>query len=101
MDQLHGLFTAEQVKVLLHGYCIGTLCRADAQEAHYAFEDCAIHLRTRVQPRLFEQVLMRQGLPYTPVGDFSFFERTEIKDLPAYLRLIHDLEDASAFAAYH
>ena len=66
------------------------------REANYRFEDCAILFRTRAQGRLFEQVLMHRGLPYTLVGDFRFFERKEIKDLLAYLRLIHDLEDAGA-----
>ncbi len=67
-----------------------------AREANYRFEDCAILFRTRAQGRLFEQVLMHRGLPYTLVGDFRFFERKEIKDLLAYLRLIHDPEDAGA-----
>ncbi len=67
-----------------------------AQEANYRFEDCAILFRTRAQGRLFEQVLMRRGLPYTLVGDFRFFERKEIKDLLAYLRLTHDCFDAGA-----
>ena len=66
------------------------------READYRFEDCAILFRTRAQGRLFEQVLMHRGLPYTLVGDFRFFERREIKDLLAYLRLIHDPEDAGA-----
>ncbi len=66
------------------------------QEANYRFEDCAILFRTRAQGRLFEQVLMHRGLPYTLVGDFRFFERKEIKDLLAYLRLIHDCFDAGA-----
>lgn len=66
------------------------------QEANYRFEDCAILFRTRAQGRLFEQVLMHRGLPYTLVGDFRFFERKEIKDLLGYLRLIHDPEDAGA-----
>ncbi len=66
------------------------------KEAHYHFEDCAILFRTRAQGRLFEQVLMHRGLPYTLVGDFRFFERREIKDLLAYLRLVHDIFDAGA-----
>lgn len=66
------------------------------QEGNYRFEDCAILFRTRAQGRLFEQVLMHRGLPYTLVGDFRFFERKEIKDLLAYLRLIHDCFDAGA-----
>ncbi len=66
------------------------------QDVNYRFEDCAILFRTRAQGRLFEQVLMQRGLPYTLVGDFRFFERREIKDLIAYLRVIHDIFDAGA-----
>ena len=66
------------------------------RDANYRFKDCAILFRTRAQGRLFEQVLMHREIPYTLVGDFRFFERKEIKDLLAYLRLIHDPEDAGA-----
>jgi DNA helicase-2/ATP-dependent DNA helicase PcrA len=66
------------------------------EQANYAFEDCAVLFRTRAQGRLLEQVLMHRSLPYTLVGDFRFFERREIKDLLAYLRLIHDPFDAGA-----
>ncbi len=59
-------------------------------------EDCAVLFRTRAQGRLLEQVLMHLGLPYTLVGDFKFFERREVKDMLAYLRLVHDIFDAGA-----
>jgi len=59
-------------------------------------EDCAVLFRTRAQGRLLEQVFMHLGLPYTLVGDFKFFERREIKDILAYLRLVHDIFDAGA-----
>lgn len=65
-------------------------------EANYRYEDCAILFRTRVQGRLLEQVLMQRNLPYTLVGDFRFFERREIKDVLAYLRLTHDVFDSGA-----
>ena len=65
-------------------------------EIGYRHEDCAILFRTRAQGRLFEQVLMHRNLPYTLVGDFRFFERREIKDILAYLRLTHDLFDSGA-----
>jgi DNA helicase-2/ATP-dependent DNA helicase PcrA len=59
-------------------------------------EDCAVLFRTRAQGRLLEQVFMHLGLPYTLVGDFKFFERREVKDILAYLRLVHDMFDAGA-----
>jgi ATP-dependent DNA helicase UvrD/PcrA len=59
-------------------------------------EDCAVLFRTRAQGRLLEQVFMHLGLPYTLVGDFKFFERREVKDVLAYLRLVYDIFDAGA-----
>ncbi len=59
-------------------------------------DDCAVLFRTRAQGRLLEQVFMHLGLPYTLVGDFKFFERREVKDVLAYLRLVYDIFDAGA-----
>ena len=66
------------------------------RDLNYRYADCAILFRTRAQGRLLEQVLVHRGLPYTLVGDARFFERREIQDLLAYLRLIHDCFDAGA-----
>jgi DNA helicase-2/ATP-dependent DNA helicase PcrA len=60
------------------------------EDALYPLEDCAVLFRTRAQGRLLEQVFMHLGIPYTLVGDFKFFDRREVKDLLAYLRLVHD-----------
>lgn len=61
-----------------------------------SFTDCAVLFRTKAQGRLLEQVFMQLGIPYTLVGDFRFLERREIKDILAYLRLLHNLDDAVA-----
>jgi len=66
------------------------------EEGYCRVEDCAVLFRTRAQGRLLEQVFMHQGLPYTLVGDFKFFERREVKDILAYLRVVHDMLDAGA-----
>lgn len=65
-------------------------------EQTHTFGDCAVLFRTKAQGRVFEQVLMEQGVPYTLVGDFRFFERREIKDALAYLRVVHNMEDSVA-----
>lgn len=65
-------------------------------EGGSSFTDCAVLFRTRAQGRVLEQALMQAGIPYTLVGDFRFLERREIKDALAYLRLLHNLEDAVA-----
>jgi DNA helicase-2/ATP-dependent DNA helicase PcrA len=50
-------------------------------------EKCAVLYRTNSQSRLFEEALRRRGVAYNIVGGFSFYERTEVKDIIAYLKL--------------
>jgi DNA helicase-2/ATP-dependent DNA helicase PcrA len=50
--------------------------------------DVAVFYRTNAQSRVFEEVFIRVGLPYKVVGGVRFYERREVKDLLAYLRLI-------------
>ncbi len=58
--------------------------------------NCAVLYRTNAQSRLVEEALRRYNIPYTMVGGFSFYERAEIKDLLAYLRLIRNPHDSMA-----
>ena len=55
--------------------------------------DTAIFYRTNAQSRVFEEVFMRSALPYKVVGGLRFYERREVKDLLAYLRVLSNLED--------
>ncbi len=55
--------------------------------------DTAIFYRTNAQSRVFEEVFMRNALPYKVVGGLRFYERREVKDLLAYLRVLSNLED--------
>ena len=55
--------------------------------------DTAIFYRTNAQSRVFEEVFMRSALPYKVVGGLRFYERREVKDLLAYLRVLANLED--------
>jgi len=57
------------------------------------FGDTAIFYRTNAQSRVFEEVFMRAGLPYKVVGGVRFYERREIKDFIAYLKVLANLED--------
>jgi len=61
------------------------------------FSDYAILYRGNHQARSFEQHLRNHKVPYTVSGGTSFFDRTEIKDLVAYLRLIANEDDDPAF----
>jgi DNA helicase-2/ATP-dependent DNA helicase PcrA len=59
-------------------------------------DDSAILYRTTAQSRLFEEYLLRADIPYRVYGGLRFFERTEIKDALAYLRLLHNPNDDAA-----
>jgi DNA helicase-2/ATP-dependent DNA helicase PcrA len=55
--------------------------------------ECAVMYRTNAQSRALEEAFVRAGLPYRLVGATRFYTRREIKDLIAYLRIIHNPED--------
>lgn len=61
------------------------------------YRDYAILYRGNHQSRLFEKVLMQKHVPYRLSGGVSFFSRTEIKDIMAYLRLLMNPDDDNAF----
>jgi DNA helicase-2/ATP-dependent DNA helicase PcrA len=60
---------------------------------HYNNRDFAILYRTNAQSRAFEESLRRMGIPYTMYGGISFYQRKEIKDYVAYLRIIVNKRD--------
>jgi Superfamily I DNA and RNA helicases len=60
---------------------------------HYNNRDFAILYRTNAQSRAFEESLRRMGIPYTMYGGISFYQRKEIKDYVAYLRIIVNTRD--------
>jgi len=61
------------------------------------FADYAILYRGNYQARIFEQALRNQRIPYQMAGGQSFFDRTEIKDVLSYLRLVANPDDDPAF----
>ena len=63
---------------------------------HYRNKDFAILYRTNAQSRAFEESLRRMAIPYTIYGGISFYQRKEIKDFIAYLRLIVNPRDEEA-----
>ncbi|HVG12869.1 MAG TPA: UvrD-helicase domain-containing protein, partial [Flavisolibacter sp.] len=63
---------------------------------HYKNKDFALLYRTNAQSRAFEESLWRQNIPYTIYGGISFYQRKEIKDYIAYLRLIVNPKDEEA-----
>jgi DNA helicase-2/ATP-dependent DNA helicase PcrA len=79
----------------------------EADEADYVIEtiasltfrgevepgDCAVMYRTNAQSRSLEEAFLKAGLPYRLVGAQRFYGRREVKDIIAYLRLIHNPDD--------
>ncbi|MET7680139.1 DNA helicase PcrA [Streptomyces sp. NPDC005423] len=63
----------------------------DAGEAKAA--DVAVFYRTNAQSRVFEEIFIRVGLPYKVVGGVRFYERKEVRDILAYLRVLSNPED--------
>lgn len=82
----------------------------EIDEAHYVVEElkrlkargktlseCVILYRTNAQSRAIEEVLVRSHMPYTLIGSTRFYERTEIKDMISYLKLVYNPKDGQAF----
>lgn len=63
------------------------------QEKNINYEDIAILYRTNAQSRNLEEAFLQKNMPYKVIGSFYFYSRKEIKDLIAYLRLIHNDKD--------
>jgi DNA helicase-2/ATP-dependent DNA helicase PcrA len=63
----------------------------------YRPRDCAVFYRTNFQSRALEAAFTRRGMPYQLVGSLRFYQRREVKDLLAYLRLVFNPDDSVAF----
>ena len=71
--------------------------RGERDEAPLAYRDMAILVRASFQMRAFEERFVLMSIPYTVVGGPRFFERAEIRDAHAYLRLVQSPDDDLAF----
>lgn len=72
-------------------FCVNEIKRLHNEGVNY--EDIAILYRTNAQSRTLEEEMLKHNIPYRVVGSFYFYSRREIKDLLAYLRLIHNEKD--------
>jgi DNA helicase-2/ATP-dependent DNA helicase PcrA len=66
----------------------GWVAERIAEETRGKYGRCAVFYRINAQSRALEETFMRWGIPYTVVGGIRFYQRREIKDLVAYLRVI-------------
>lgn len=83
-DQEEGFLVASEIVSLVH-------------QTHCNYSDIAILYRTNAQSRIFEETLRKRNIPYRIYGSLSFYQRKEIKDLLAYIRLTVNPNDDEAF----
>ena len=69
------------------------LLRSSSFTGLHSYDDFVILYRTNAQSRLLEETLIRYNIPYRIVGGVQFYERKEVKDILAYLRLIANPQD--------
>ena len=78
-------------------YVAGEIARLQA-EPQGPTSQCAVMYRTNAQSRLLEEEFIRRGMPYRLVRGTRFYERREVRDIVAYLRLIHNPNDGVSMA---
>lgn len=83
-DKAEAHFIAQEIKRLIH-------------YQHVQYKDIGILYRTNSQSRVFEEKFMQTDIPYIIIGGLKFYERKEIKDILAYLRLIENPRDDISF----
>jgi DNA helicase-2/ATP-dependent DNA helicase PcrA len=83
----------EQVEA---GFIVERIRELVAEQGH-SLDDFAVFYRTNAQSRVLEDALRRAVTPYVIVGGLRFYERKEVKDLLAYLRLVANPDDAQSF----
>lgn len=76
-------------------WTVGTLQKL---RDHMRWQDLAVLVRTNAQTRAIEEELLKREIPYTLVGGTRFYERTEIKDLVAYLKVLRNPHDSLSLA---
>ncbi len=101
------LFTERSggVKLTLHeaysereeGDFIVEMIRKRMKKEQYHFSDFAVMYRTNAQSRVLEDAFVKEGIPYKLIGGVGFYKRREIRDLLAYLRLVNNFNDDTAF----
>ncbi len=75
------------------GYFVAGEIRKNRENHRRRYSDHAILYRTNAQSRVIEEILIKSEIPYQIVGGIKFYDRKEIKDILAYLRLISNPDD--------
>ena len=78
-------------------YIINKILELKSQDPRLSYSDFAVLYRTNAQSRAIEEGFLHQGVPYVLIGGTRFYERREIKDVLAYLRLIANPKDTVSY----
>ena len=84
-DQDEATFVAQQAKRLVESGAVAA-----------GFREISVMYRTNQQSRIMEEMFVRNGVPYQLIGATKFYERREVKDLLAYLRVLANPDDAKS-----
>lgn len=90
--KLINAYTEQEEALLIASAIIGEI-----QADHAQYQDFAILYRTNSQSRALEEALRRRNLPYVIYSGHSFYERAEVKDMMAYLKLVVNPNDDESF----
>jgi DNA helicase-2/ATP-dependent DNA helicase PcrA len=88
---------ARQIEELTGGRSSILTRRADEEAEHWERGDIAVMYRTNAQSRAIEEALLRYGIRYQLVGGTRFYQRREVKDALAYLRILRNDSDQVSF----
>ena len=80
------------------GYFVIKNIQKEIREKHRSYNDFAILYRTNAQSRTLEETFVKANIPYKLVGAHRFYDRKEIMDILAYLRLVANPDDSMSFA---
>jgi DNA helicase II / ATP-dependent DNA helicase PcrA len=76
---------------------VASRIRQHREQGNIPLKEMVVFYRTNAQSRAFEDSLLYRNIPYTIVGGLSFYQRREIKDILAFLRLVHNGADFVSF----
>jgi len=96
-------FVIGEIKKVCHSEHVEESNRLDpstplrsAQDDKYKYSDFVVLYRTNAQSRILEEMMLRYSIPYRIIGGLKFYQRKEIKDMVAYLKLVNNWNDTVA-----
>ena len=90
-DPIQIYYTQDEIA---ESVAVSSLIKNESSTSGYSLNEIVILYRTNAQSRILEDQLRRNGIPYTIVGGIRFYERKEIKDILAYLKILVNQNDS-------